>query len=386
MTLKVKTVPSELYNFTLHLQTNLLIFKIIYMPENKEFIPIGGLLPDPIENEGKNWMFGGAEDDWEIIEPSGDWGKFSSPPERQDNDTNRRYPCVSISLAGGIEKYLNWMMFKDPSLRTLFDSLGLLHPDGYADISECFIAKGSGTIPERGNSQYAVYEFVRKNGFVGEKSWPSNLEMTLDGYYRTLTPEIIALGKKVLEHIGLNYKDAQDTPDHRLEGLKRSSLCAVVGGAYLGNEQGALLYRNNGTPSYNHQLQIRKQDRNVDILGETIPVIDRVEDSYDPLLKDYAGTYPFKFCKIIRLTLKKKLMTQKYKIKGKPAIFLLDPVGNEFVPYGSGKVYKTVEGTVDYKDIVEFPALKEMLKVAPLAKWIITSSDWDSEEFINLNS
>jgi len=50
-------------NFILHLRTNLLIFEIIYIPGNKEFIPIGGLLPDPIENEGKNWMFGGAEDD-----------------------------------------------------------------------------------------------------------------------------------------------------------------------------------------------------------------------------------------------------------------------------------------------------------------------------------
>lgn len=350
----------------------------------KEFIPVGGVLPDPIENEGKNWPFLGAEDPWEIINPLGDWAKFSSPPERQDNDTNRRYSCVSISLAGGIEKYLNWMMFKDPSLRPLFDSLGLLDKDGNAEISECFIAKGSGTIPERGNSQYNVYEFVRKNGFVGEKDWPSNLEMTLKGYYRTLTPEIRALGKKVLEYIGLNYKDAGNNPDHRQEGLKRSSLCAVVGGASLGlgGETGAVLYRNDGTPSYNHQLQIRKQDRNVEIFNEVVPVIDRVEDSYDPLLKDYAGTYPFKFVKIIKLTLKKK-RNMKYKIFGRSAIFLLDPVSKQLVPYGSGKVYKTVEGSINYEDIKEVANKEELLKIAPLADWMITSSDWDSEAFLS---
>lgn len=289
----------------------------------KEFIPLGGVLPDPIENEGKNWPFLGADDDWPVINETGDWKPFMSPPERQDNDNNTRYPCVSISLAGGIEKYLNWLMFKDPTLRLLFDSLGLLDTNGYADVSECFIAKGSGTIPNRGNSQYAVYQFVKNNGFVGEKDWPSTLEMSEEFYYRTLTPEIRAKGKKVLEYIGFNYKDAGNNPDFRREGLKRSSECAVVGGAYLGNEQGALLYRNDGTPSYNHQLQIYRQDRDVSILGEVVPVIDRVEDSYDPLLKDYAGTYPFKYVKIIKLTIKKKLnMTQIYRQTGQRNCYL----------------------------------------------------------------
>lgn len=283
----------------------------------------GGVLPDPESNAGKNWIFGGAEDTWEIIEPSGDWFRFISPSERQDSDNNTRFDCVSISLAGGIEKDLNKKMEQDPSLRPLFDSLGLLHPDGYADISERFIAKGSGTIPGRGNSQYAVYEFIRKNGFVGEKSWPSTLEMPLEEFYSALTPEVRALGRKVLEYLGFNYKNINNTPNNRLEGLKRSSLCAIVGGAYFG-ESGANLYRNDGTPSYDHQLQIYKQDRNVEIFNEVVPVIDRIEDSYLPLLKDYAGTYPFKFVKIIKLTVKKKLsnMFRLIKTSSSPAVYL----------------------------------------------------------------
>lgn len=293
------------------------------MPEVKEFLPRGGVLPDPEHNIGKNWVFGGVEDEWEETEPSGDWGKFASPPEKQATKRADPYDCVSISLAGDIEKYLNKIMAENPTARALFDSLGLLHPDGYADISERFIATGSGTVPGRGNSQYNVYEFVRKNGFVGEKSWPSNIEMTNDEFYSDLTSAVLALGKKVAEEIGFNYKDVQEDPDHRKEGLKRSSLCAVVGGAYLGVEQGATLYRNNGTPSYNHQLQIRKQDRNVEIYNEVIPVIDKVEDSYEPFLKDYSGTYPFKFVKIIKLTLKKKSMFKLAKTTSSPAVFLL---------------------------------------------------------------
>lgn len=292
------------------------------MPE--EFIPVGGVLPDPEENAGKNWVFLGAEDDWEEIEPSGDWGKWASPPEKQATKYFDPYSCVSVSLAGKIEKHLNKMMAENPATRPLFDSLGLLHKDGYADISERFIAEGSGTVAGRGNSQYAVYEFVRKNGFVGEKSWPSNNEMTENQYYSMLTAEVRALGKKVAEAIGLNYKDIPENADSRREGLKRSSLCVVVGGAYLGEENGALLYRNNGTPSYNHQLQDYRQDRNVDIHNEIIPVIDRAEDSYEPFLKDYSGTYPFKFVKIIKLTLKKKLnMFRLAKTLSSPAVYIL---------------------------------------------------------------
>lgn len=347
---------------------------------DKVFRPIGGVLPDPEHNAGKNWIFGGADDDWDVIEESGDWGKFRSPPEKQASKYSDPYWCVSISVAGDIEKHLNKMMAENPATRPLFDSLGLLHPDGYADISERFIAKGSGTIPGRGNSQYNVYEFVRKNGFVGEKDWPANAEMTEDQQYSDFTPEVIAKGLKVLEVIGFNYKDVKEDPDHRREGLKRSSECAVVGGAVIGNVSGALLYRANGTPSYDHQLQIFKQDRNVSIYNEVIPVIDRVEDSYEPFLKDYAGTYPFKFVKIIKLTLKKKLH-MKYKISGRNSVFVLDPVEKKLVPYGSGKVYKTIEGTVDYQDIIEVANLEELKKIAPLADWIITSSDWDREEW-----
>ncbi len=348
---------------------------------NRLFEPLGGVLPDPIENEGKNWLFLGAEDNWEVEEEDGDWGKFMSPPERQDNDTNRRYPCVSISVAGKIEKKINRIMAKDPSTIPLFKSLNLLDENGKADVSECFIAKGSGTIPDRGNSQYAVYEFVRKNGFVGEKDWPSNLEMTLEEYYRTLTPEVIAKGKKVLEYISFNYKDVSEDPDHRREALKRSPLATVVGGAYLGNEQGALLYRNNGTPSYNHQIQIYRQDRNVDISNEIIPVIDKVEDSYDPLLKDYVGTYPFKFCKIIKLKLRN--MPELYKKNGEAAIYALDKEKKILVPFldglvSGGSFFKTVYGVDDYKLL---PRKNVDILPYPVADYGLTTSKFNKAEF-----
>lgn len=323
------------------------------MPE--EFIPKGGVLPDPIENAGKNWVFLGAEDDWDVIEESGDWGKYASPPEKQATEYFDPYSCVSISLAGKIEKHLNKMMAENPSTRPLFDFLGLLHADGYADISERFIAEGSGTIAGRGNSQFAVYEFVRKNGFVGEKHWPSNNEMTESQYYSMLTAEVRALGKKVAEAIGFNYKDIQENPDHRKEGLKRSALAVVVGGAYLGEESGALLYRSNGTPSYNHQLQIRKQDRNVDIYNEIIPVIDRVEDSYEPFLKDYSGSYPFKFVKIIKLTLKKKV-PMLYKKIGQSAICFKHWSQPSLIAFADGAIaggdlFKSLFGVEKYNDL-----------------------------------
>lgn len=291
---------------------------------SKEFIPKGGVLQDPEHNSGKNWQFIGAEDVWEALFEVGNWLLFSSAPEKQATKRADPFDCVSISLGGKLEKFLNYLMSIYPEVRPILDFLGLLGADGKADVSERFIATGSGTIPGRGNSQYNVYEFVRKNGIVGEKMWPSNPEMTNDEFYSELTPEIRALGKKFLEYFDFNYKDVGESPDERREALRRSPLCVVVGGAYLGDEQGALLYRNNGTPSYNHQLQIYKQDRNVNIYNEVVPIIDRVEDSYEPFLKDYIGTYPFKFVKIIKLTLKKKLpMFRLAKTVSSPAVFLL---------------------------------------------------------------
>ena len=73
----------------------------------------------------------------------------------------------------------------------------------------------------------------------------------------------------------------------------------------------------------------------------------------------------------------------KYKISGKPAIFLLDPVGKQLVPYLSGKVYKTVEGTTDYQDIVEVENIDELAKIAPFAEWGIGEGIFDFQSYIN---
>lgn len=294
------------------------------MPEEiKEFIPLGGFIPDLPEEKEKNWTFGGAEDEWPVIHNVGDWWIYASTPEKQDTLFARPYDCVSISACGNAEKVLNKMMTEDPAVRPILEMLGMLGPDGKADISERFPAKGSGTIAGRGNSQHNVYEFIRKNGLVGEKHWPTKLEMTDEDFYSELTPEVRALGKKFLEYFTFEYKDVGESNDDLREALKRSPLCVVVGGAYLGNYNGALLYRNNGTPSYNHQLQNYRQDRNVEIFNETFPVIHKIEDSYEPFLKDYAPNYPFAFAKIIKLTLKKKPMFRLAKTASSPAVYLL---------------------------------------------------------------
>ena len=291
----------------------------------RHFEPIGGVLPDPIENAGKNWLFLGAEDIWEIVNAIGDWILYRSNPEKQATRYFDPYNCVTISLMGKIEKVLNKMMAENPAVRPILDMLGLIGPDGKADVSERYVAVGSGTIPGKGNSQYAVYQFVKNNGIVGEKHCPSHENMTQEEYFNI--PNMAALkvlGKKLLEYILFEYKDVGESNDDLREALKRSPLALVVGGAYLGEESGALLYRNSGTPSYNHQLQGVRQDRNVEILGEKIPVIHKIEDSYEPFDKDYAGTYPFAYAKIIRLTLKKKVsMFRLAKTASSPAVFLL---------------------------------------------------------------
>ena len=322
---------------------------------SEEFKPVGGFFQDAPEEKEKNWSFLGAVDDWPTINTIGDWIKFRSKPEAQDSARNTRFDCVSISAAGQVEKRLNQMMEEDPAVRPVLEMLGLLGADGKADVSERYPAKGSGTIPGRGNSQHNVYEFFRKNGIVGEKMWPSNLEMSDEEFYSPLTPEILALGKKFLEYFTFEYKDVGESNDNLREALKRSPLALVVGGAYLGDEQGALLYRNNGTPSYNHQLQGVRQDRDVEIFSEKIPVIHKIEDSYEPFDKDYAGTYPFAFAKIIRLTLKKKV-PMLYKKIGQPAICFKHWSEDALIAFADGSIaggdlFKSLFGVVNYSDL-----------------------------------
>ena len=254
-------------------------------------------------------------------------------------------------------------MESDSSIKVILESLGALNGYGKADLSERFIAVMSNTIPGRGNSQYAVFECLRKNGVVGESVWPSNENMTQDEFFLSIPQEIKDKAKKFLQYFTFEYEDVGESNTELKEALKRSPLCVVIGGVTIGAEP---IYRPVTIPvNYNHQVENYNQENNVSRFSETIPVLHDILDSYDPFRKKFVGSYPFKFVKTIFI--KPKYMQELYKKNGEPAIYALDKEKKMLVPFldgivSGGSFFKTIYGVDDYRllprqnvDVLPYP-------------------------------
>mgnify|MGYP001593010285 CR=1 FL=1 len=324
------------------------------MPEyHRKMEPVGGVLPDPDENAGKNWMFGGRERP--ILREDGNYTEDLPNDEFQATKKFDPFSCVSESAESDSSAILFEKMMKtDISIKPILESLGCLDDNGRVNFSGRFIAVGSGTIPGRGNSQYAVFEYIRKNGLVGEKMWPSNPEMSEKEYFATVPQSVKDLGKKFLQYFSFEYENVRSNNAEMKEALKRSPLCVVVGGAYLGGKAGAVLYRNNGTPLYNHQVVIYNQENNVNDFGQVIPVIHDIFDSYEPFRKRYVGTYPFKFVKAIFI--QKKKIPMLYKKIGQPAICFKHWSEDSLIAFADGSIpggdlFKSLFGVEKYSDL-----------------------------------
>ena len=324
---------------------------------------LGGLLPDPPGTKEKNWVFGAIERP--IINETGDWTPYLPNPEKQATRYFDPYSCVSESLTNAIETQLDFMMAQNATIKPILELLGCLDDNGKANFSARFVAVGSGTIPGRGNSQYNVFEFVRKNGLVGEKFCPSNENMTEQEYFNIPNmAELKKQGLKLWEYLQFNYEDINEANKDLKEATKKGTIDVCVGGVYLGaDEKGVLLYRNDGPVNYNHQVQYVNQEQNVSDFNLVVPVIHDIFDTYDPFLKKFYEKYPFGFAKIIYLKLKP--MQELYKKNGEPAIYALDKEKKILVPFldgvvSGGSFFKTIYGVADYrqmprKDVDELP-------------------------------
>lgn len=310
---------------------------------------LGGFIQDLPEQKAKNWIFGAK--DRPIINASGDYNKYLPNPELQATKYFDPYSCVSESAESQVSIRLNLMMEEDPAVRTILDFLGCLDENGKCNFSGRFIAVGSGTVPGRGNSQYAVYEFIRKNGLVGEKHWPSNFNMDQEEYFAEFTPEVKALGLKFLEYFNFEYEDVGETNAELKEALKRSPLTVVVGGTVYGMN----LYRpQSPVVNYNHQVINFNQLRNYNYFNEVIPTIHEIFDTYDPFIKKYAGNYPFAFAKAVYLS--KKKIPMLYKKTGQPAICFKHWSEDCLIAFADGSIpggdlFKSLFGVTNYSEL-----------------------------------
>lgn len=317
---------------------------------------IGGFIPQEIGDD--EWVFGGQERP--DILADGNWTQYLPNPERQATKYFDPYSCVSMSLCHAIETQLDFLMGQDATIQPILASLGCLDDNGKVHLAGRFVAVGSGTVPGQGNSQKAVFEFVRKNGLVGEKFWPCSVDLTQDQYYSTIPQSVYDQAKKFLQYFDFNYEAILDDNQDLKSATKKGTICVCVGGAYLGNEAGALLYRNNGTPTYNHQVQYYNQEQNVSDFNQIIPIIHDIFDTYDPFQKRFASTYPFAYAKIVYL--KKKIKNMFYKTPDKSAVYQLGADGL-YYPILDGTYFKKLFGSYANASIITQQIPQE--KVAP---------------------
>jgi len=128
---------------------------------------------------------------------------------------------------------------------------------------------------------------------------------------------------KLWEFFQFNYEDVLDNIKDIKEATKRGTLITCIGQSYLGEEAGITLYRNDGWVQYSHSVHYAEQENDVPDFNQIVPVINDIFDTYEPFLKRFYEKYPFKFTKVLYLTLKKTLnMTQIFRQTGQVNCYL----------------------------------------------------------------
>lgn len=260
------------------------------------------------------------------------------------------------------------------------ETLNIYQEKEEINISDRDVTVGSGTKRGVGNSMTAAAEFKRTQGFLMEDEMPFPRSMTLDEFYATKR-SLAQNDKAKLRAVQYqsNYFWVRDLSSASLEAaLEVSPVKIAIEGRYSFDANGRLQSTGSG---YTHAVMLfdHMRDDNGNIIRDAngIPVERWIYDSENSQFVRMRGDY--KVGAAMTKTFKKKAM--KYKVAGNPLVLQLDPVSRTLVPYLSGKVYKVLNGTVDYQGITEVPTVKDL--PYPLANWAIQDAAWDSTSFIN---
>lgn len=323
----------------------------IIQPKNK--VPLVKRKKDTDHFIGGNGIFTGPT--WESL-TNGHWLQFVPPSsELQRNIYGDTYGCEGFSL-NSAHRFIWKRRYAE-------------------DLNKCdrFLVVGSGTIPGKGNGTENVAEWDRLNGWILESRWPFTPDMTITTYFNggKVPPEMLAEGKENLKTTEIGYKWLKDElPNTKKVGLTFSPVRTSVK-SYAFDATGTRIIDSGG--DYVHEIII-------------FDFVDLVEwwawDSENSQYVKFAWDYPFDGSMIH--TIKKKVMTKIYKQKGQPALYALDPLSQQLVPFvdgsvAGGEVFRTLYGVNSYSDI---PRVKDSngedwdILPFPVAHWSITSASF----------
>lgn len=145
---------------------------------------------------------------------TGDWGPFLPSVERQSGRFFDTMGCVSFSCLNSLEAQLRWMLENKLLSKAAVAFLNgenllkisFLDKDGLPNLSDRFLVVMSNTGPT-GNSMQAVWDAVRKFGFVPEAAWPNNLDSyNRQKYFATVSDDVKKLGLESKQHFRSEYE------------------------------------------------------------------------------------------------------------------------------------------------------------------------------------
>ncbi len=296
----------------------------------------------------KDWMIGDASPFPTVaVNPTGDWRQENYPTQLQRNQFGDSYGCVTFSA-------LN-------VLRTL----ALYKYQIDLNLSEIFTIVMSGTVRGQGNSVFNVVESIRKNWSVKDELRPFTPDTTLDQVFSPIPPELIALALNDLKGWQPNWAwvptsgkgfgiDWCERPQIEA-GLKISPVEVIVDGNYVRDASGMVIKSFGSHPGSTSsdvggimQLTHAVEVKAIDESG----LFYHVRDAENQTEERFSIDYPFYFCTVQSLTQNPML----YKKNGEPAIYALDNLKKNLIPFGDGAIaggelFKALYNVTDYKQL-----------------------------------
>lgn len=281
----------------------------------------------------KQWVYSkdglmGGQVNRPIYFPNGIDPKWLGTMESQAITEQDFWTCVSNSFCRVVQIILEYLITIDADLKKGLDDLGFIDENGHVNISQRALAVMSGTVPGRGNSQYKVAETARVYGLVSEKFCPTLPGMTEIQFF-TLPTGTYAQAKKFLDLIGIFH---EDTDEITKEVFTHGGLQVCVAAPYETNNN---VVQPKSSYAYNHS-----------VCDYGLADYNKICDSYDPFLKDFALNYKLGTPKIIYVQKKNPIL--KYPLIQKDGgIYALAKAGvisGKYYGFETGNEYKAENG------------------------------------------
>lgn len=283
------------------------------------------------------------------VTPSGQWMDYVTEFELQRNNIFDQYTCVTHTGWNGTQ------------------CLAKCKYGATLDKSKRYTAVKSNTIPRRGNSVTNVVESIRNHGGVDEIDYPTTVEnMTETEFYKKITPELDQ--KENFRPFWLfNHAWVEgNSPEMIMAALRVSPIMVSVCGSYNFDQNGYIAQDRSGMIT--HEVLIVGYELN----KYWIVLDSENQNGFVRFAWDYIFTAP----KALYLT--KKNFMQIYRIKGRSAMYFLNPEGKVVIPFtdgviAGGSLFKIFFG--DYKNVSANLQVveKEELLPYPIAPYSFTT-------------